>query len=653
MVPMEAIDLTKCPDPIKDLYGDRGGFSTVGIVDQILECGLRFRIVDGQYHPKRDYYTDKFSDPWDQSWDKCDSSFYGFTDVGVDDPDTFTVHISAQLIWPLLVPEYSHSEKLCCSFMVAVTILHELMHATHYATAFMCGALGERTLPDQSARIVDLLDQAGRDIFDMSHANGEPYWKDDFWAEVGSAFEYETFDMSVAALPIAESMTSLQPLMLEGYSWPAVFCEDEGFLNVAKPVVDFSRPIRIDWVAKCFNQTFWDEDIAAFGLEWIKLSAPDEDDFTLMSCDWYHRKVTELLVSKMNLDFFETVYTMLERRGHTILANYCKSCLVEMRGVLSIKSRYHQEYLQRVEHNQSEVMIDPLPTALDKMYNAARLGVLVLNHWGNPDRRASHASWLVTFPSSARLVSDDEWHAGLQELLIVTFCNVGTLLKHVKDLHNIHLRQFGRLQHYIYEYFQQNKQGRYDLWPHDQENVQFGWVEMTLGTYRKAARDIANLLWRISQNERFRGQDDTSWMLEWNNHFANLATTLDALHEDLIGDHVIKKDDNEVEDILGRLKVPSSAAKSRTQQLQRFFELERDLASPGIRDTIDKFMDDYARLGALAQGRTLPFLESSLSPRPSEWSRQCVQSLDNRDSIANEHHADKDKHDTTSSAGDK
>lgn len=79
-------------------------------------------IVDGNYDAKRKNHIGgrRFSPSQDQG---C----YGFTEKSASPPGVFNIHISAQLIWPLLVPEYSESEKLCSHFMIAVTLLHELM----------------------------------------------------------------------------------------------------------------------------------------------------------------------------------------------------------------------------------------------------------------------------------------------------------------------------------------------------------------------------------------------------------------------------------------------------------------------------------------------------------------------------------------------
>lgn len=40
---------------------------------------------------------------------------------------TIKTEISAEILWPLLVPNYSDSEKLTTSFLVAAVLLHELM----------------------------------------------------------------------------------------------------------------------------------------------------------------------------------------------------------------------------------------------------------------------------------------------------------------------------------------------------------------------------------------------------------------------------------------------------------------------------------------------------------------------------------------------
>jgi len=37
-----------------------------------------------------------------------------------------TMEINAEIIWPLLVPQYTAAEKAMCSFMLGATLLHEL-----------------------------------------------------------------------------------------------------------------------------------------------------------------------------------------------------------------------------------------------------------------------------------------------------------------------------------------------------------------------------------------------------------------------------------------------------------------------------------------------------------------------------------------------
>jgi hypothetical protein len=54
----------------------------------------------------------------------------GFTQIMSQDnanlPFTIRISISADYIWPLLVPDYSTAEKAACSFTLAATMLHEL-----------------------------------------------------------------------------------------------------------------------------------------------------------------------------------------------------------------------------------------------------------------------------------------------------------------------------------------------------------------------------------------------------------------------------------------------------------------------------------------------------------------------------------------------
>lgn len=62
---------------------------------------------------------------------KSTTFVYGRTSLNIDPNDKpasyINVSIAAELVWPLLIPIYSSSEKLCASYVIATTILHELM----------------------------------------------------------------------------------------------------------------------------------------------------------------------------------------------------------------------------------------------------------------------------------------------------------------------------------------------------------------------------------------------------------------------------------------------------------------------------------------------------------------------------------------------
>lgn len=58
-------------------------------------------------------------------------------DYGIDaSAKKIIIHLTAEMIWPLLIPAYSAAEKATCSFMVAAVLLHEL------GVSFMCHTSG-------------------------------------------------------------------------------------------------------------------------------------------------------------------------------------------------------------------------------------------------------------------------------------------------------------------------------------------------------------------------------------------------------------------------------------------------------------------------------------------------------------------------------
>ncbi|ETS75956.1 hypothetical protein PFICI_12900 [Pestalotiopsis fici W106-1] len=596
MVPVDDVNSEYIPAPVASLHQKH--FDFVAQVDRILENGLRFRIVDGHNYPphnSRNFLDNKH----DRTWDPQIREFYGFTEAEERTPGQFEILLSAQMIWPLLVPEYRACEKLCCHFMIAVTILHELMHATHFATAFMCGALGKKYPPNHCSRVSELLEQAGAQLFDMTHADGEPFWKNDAWAELGSAFEYETFGMLTCALPVpgfTSRMITLQPLFLEGYSYPTVFCDDHRYLPVARPIIDFSQPIRIDWLATRFDQGWWDEQVVRYGLDTAgRMTNPANSYYTLMAYDWADEEVLAEMMGEDNYAFMKTVWTLLHRRGMPVLADYCKGLIWSAVPLFGIKSRLRAEYQQRVVHNFWGIEVDPMPKAMEELQTAGWLGLRILECWSNRNHEEGFREWKENIPGQRNACRNQDlssWRKKMNKHFEEYFTEHGVVPQHVAKIHHIYVREFGKLEQYIHEYFRQGHQeSRSYLWPSDegQSSDEFDWVVLTLAGYRKTASDIRDLVTGIGQHPVLQNTEVPRWTNPWAEVFDAFFQTADPLYEGLMADRRQQLPAADIHHLLSNIKAPSSIWLSRRQQIMNLAHQQYRLASEEIRATVDEF----------------------------------------------------------------
>ncbi|KAF7534299.1 hypothetical protein G7054_g6381 [Neopestalotiopsis clavispora] len=526
------------------------------------------------------------------------SGVYGFTEADERVPGQFVILIAAQMIWPLLVPEYSTSEKLCCHFMIAVTILHEIMHATHFATAFMCGRLGKQHPPDQEDCVSKLLEQAGAELFDMTHADGEPYWKNDPWAELGSAFEHETFGMLTGTLPVLGStsrMITMQPLLLEGYSHPTVFCDNRRYLPVDRPIVDFSQPIRIDWLATRFDQGWWDEQVTRCGLETAgRLTNPAHSYYTLTSCNWADEKALARMMGSDSYTFAKTVWTLLHRRGMTSLADYCKHLVWSANEVFGIKSRLRAEHHRRVDYNRWGLKVDPLPEAMEELETASWLGLRILECWSNGDHEEGFREWKTNVPGQQiawRNQDLQSWRDEMSRHIQYYFCKYGAVLQGIAKIHHIYVRELGKIGQYVHEYFRQEPAIRSFLWPPGEGQScddDFDWVVVTLGAYRRTASVICDLATSIGRHPVFRNTRVPHWMNHWAEIFDAFFQAADALYRGLLADRGQRLAAADVHQLLINIKAPSSIWLSKGQQTKSAAEQEYRRASKGIRATVDE-----------------------------------------------------------------
>ncbi|KAJ4405927.1 hypothetical protein N0V85_004594, partial [Neurospora sp. IMI 360204] len=192
------------------------------------------------------------------------------------------VAIAAEMMWPLLVPEYTIVEKQNCSLVIATVILHELAHAAHFA---------------MYCNITDTLNPEVRRAWD------DPFWANEGKAEIGYAFENQLWGGTLKP-PHKTGIARFYPYR----TWPIDIClwqwpdppDDKDYANSANYLRDAVLPtsrvgtlIQLKDVHRLFQQSFWDNNVPIYGHRALRFTTAGRPSFTAphdaeqRKQDWY------------------------------------------------------------------------------------------------------------------------------------------------------------------------------------------------------------------------------------------------------------------------------------------------------------------------------------------------------------------------------
>ncbi|KAI1463836.1 uncharacterized protein F4812DRAFT_233757 [Daldinia caldariorum] len=246
------------------------------------------------------------------------------------------IWIAAELIWPLLVPQYSQSEKMTASFLIASTLMHEFAHAVNCAHYLLTTDPYWAYVPGQSGLVVNLLGQLGTVLWDVDESGGDPFWEGMGAAEVGFDLEKAVWGIltnsMVAGTFIQPSrQIAALPLLAESNPWPvARHPPPIGYDYIGPieeleyPTENYTHPIPIDFMAQFFTQSFWTNIYPVWGPEALKLSSRDRLLKTSMEPTWINGSMGEQAYGQAEWWFISFVYRTLGKNNYNILAEYLK-----------------------------------------------------------------------------------------------------------------------------------------------------------------------------------------------------------------------------------------------------------------------------------------------------------------------------------------
>ncbi|KAJ0107255.1 hypothetical protein J7T55_007625 [Diaporthe amygdali] len=217
------------------------------------------------------------------------------------------IAINAVYLWPLLVPQYSASEKVAASVYVAKLCLHELAHAARFASQYLLEVPDGLMDPPWTPPPGTCYDDGVRD--DLRALRTEAYqvpyeeylFQDDPQAEEGKSFEKQIWGFDIEAEPeaaIDRDNDAYRPF-LSAVNWPWMHptvhfqnqrsveagnygnATSHGYrlylLDPPAPAFDLKTPLPVSSYAKFMQESWWETEFVKFGHQGLRLSIHSTD----------------------------------------------------------------------------------------------------------------------------------------------------------------------------------------------------------------------------------------------------------------------------------------------------------------------------------------------------------------------------------------
>ncbi|KAI2464273.1 hypothetical protein F4781DRAFT_81036 [Annulohypoxylon bovei var. microspora] len=465
--PTEDIDMTQVPYEIDAL--DRRGFNWIDTTWDVLHRTFRLDISSG--------YLNLEKDQDQMTVQEMVSYTYGTTRSAMAGPDScIFVNVNAELIWPLLMPQYSWSEKMTASFQIASTLLHEFGHAVNQAHHLLTHSQ-ELTVDMgiSQANINDL--NALRDqMWDFKNQQGEPVWMDLAKPEVGFNFEKALWGSPVFNLLQHSNLfrsRQLQtvPLIATHMQWP--FSErtpsaGEALSGGVYPVEDLVQPLPLDYMAKFFTKAFWEEDFVIYGHDALKLLPGNIALKTIMRPEWIDDKRARVTFGRSEWYFLVYVTGLLSNNEYFTLSEYISrsAWLVLMPEAFVDRWKLEIEIWQ----SSSLTSIDNCVAKLNETIDEAR----DISHASQDTEQNLLVKWQQYAAQTANpndVMSFEGWKTEIHIRLNELFTIGGVLMREFSEIYTLYMNDLRFLQRMIFDCFNVYPGAR----EHSHDTHMFGW----------------------------------------------------------------------------------------------------------------------------------------------------------------------------------
>ncbi|KAI1748464.1 hypothetical protein F4782DRAFT_550680 [Xylaria castorea] len=507
------------------------------------------------------------------------------------------LRIAADIMWPLLVPQYSKSEKMACSFIIASTLLHEFSHAVNQAQELLTNKKWQP--PGQDPEIGQLLKSLDGVVWDVHFGeHQEPFYYDEGGEELGHNFEYSLWGRSVNLTGDTEGLSRFhQTLMFVLGEETHPIDEESKREDVVQPMMRYMRPVPIDYMAKLFSKRFWKEEFEAYGFGAMRMMSDSYLQKNLMYTPAIPSpEMDEALYGKKQAKFLKAVPTILMKSRHFVLGAYLSALRME----IAYRAQYEKWWVTEVQ-NWEEDLLHPLQGSIDLLddeFHKTR----DLNTWhlaSIPDRVSYYGRYRSTKnPGDPDIMAYPDWQEDVAEQWKEMLRYGGWLMQRLLVVHNHMRNDIGNLQRMTFYFLAVKPQNTRILFRGpDDEHTLSGILFERLEKYRSEARRITGMLNYFGNLAQLRDTKDKweQWEARFKSNGEQYNTLMQMLQE---GSQI----DSEPFDISWKVRfnrLPTGNWKQVSEIHKKMAHREYSRADPAIRKTIDDFLRDYTALNLI------------------------------------------------------
>ncbi|KAF2966579.1 hypothetical protein GQX73_g7013 [Xylaria multiplex] len=386
----------------------------------VLELDIGSAHNQSYFHANRTRPEDILNDPYHNFTLGCTGM--------IDEGPSLKIRIllAAEMIWPLLVPQYTESEKMSISFTIANTLLHEFAGQDPEVTRLLFG-------------LKDVL-------FDLSNS-WEPYFQDNPGKELGRDMEdslwgFERYTQG----GLCRAHMGLW-LVNTIQSYP--FKVSDTRLGTVLPWAIYHRPIALESIERLFRKSFWEQEFEAYGFSVLKMTPDNRIRKNLRPRP--SSLSGDLLMStygEAQALFLHAVPEILLRSRHYVLSRYLKAIALE----LMQQQQYAIWWSREVRDWQSDMAYPFEKTARlleEDIEEASSIHqMLFTDNW-----RDHYRDWYNEQDhTDPDLMTDELWHAEMVGSWYEMFRDGGRIMRGLLILHHHMQNELGILQRMVFYY---------------------------------------------------------------------------------------------------------------------------------------------------------------------------------------------------------